>query len=78
MRKAIIIFVIILIFAVGGYFLYTMLFISTPSVGGVVGVTDTNFLTAVFSKEKFKDLKEFVPSPVLPGQTGKIDPFMKF
>ncbi len=78
MRKAIIILVVVLVLAAGGYFLFSMLFVTETPTVAVLGVTDTNFLTAVFSEPKFEELKQFVPSPIEVGQTGKIDPFMKF
>lgn len=79
MRKVIIILVVILVIAGLGYFLYGMLLggETAPTVG-VAGVTETNFLTAIFSESKFSGLKQYVALPVEAGQKGKIDPFMKF
>jgi hypothetical protein len=79
MRKIIIILAVILIIVGLGYFLYSMLLggETAPTVG-VAGVTETNFLTAIFSEQKFTGLKQYVTLPVEAGQKGKIDPFMKF
>lgn len=80
MNKKIIYLVVgLAILGIGGYFLYTLL----TADEGVVTISasktiNTTFKTEIFSDKKFTGLKNYVSLPVLAGQQGKTNPFMKF
>lgn len=80
MKNKVLILIIVLLFvAVGGYFLYYKLIgEEAESTIGITKIIDTNFDTKIFSNKKFDGLKEYVALPVEVGQKGKINPFMKF
>lgn len=78
-NKALILIIVLLFVAMGGYFLYYKLISEeAESTIGITKIIDTNFDTKIFSNEKFDGLKEYVALPVEVGQKGKINPFMKF
>ena len=80
MSKKFILLIVFLVFlAFGGYFLYTKLFLSEMTVGlGPVKNLETTFETGFFSSQKFLGLKDHLAAPLVAGERGKINPFMKF
>ncbi len=59
--------------------MYTKLVLpETPTELGPVKILETNFETGFFSNQKFLGLKEYLAAPLVAGERGKINPFMKF
>jgi len=78
-KKFILLIVFLVLLAFGGYFLYTKLFLNEITVGlGSVKKIETNFETGFFSSQKFLGLKDHLADPLVAGERGKINPFMKF
>ncbi len=78
-KKFIFLIIFLVLFALGGYFLYTKLVLSEITVGlGPVKNLETTFETGFFSNQKFLGLKEHLAAPLVAGERGKINPFMKF
>ncbi len=78
-RWMIILIILLVLAAAGGYFLYSQLIGGEEeSIIGSTRTIESVFDTKFFSEAKFGGLKQQVILPVEAGQTGKIDPFMKF
>ena len=78
-KKMIVVIIFLAILAVAGYFLYNHFLLGTPAQNiGLIKNLDTNFDTNIFADQKFIDLKDNLGAPIIAGEKGKINPFMKF
>ena len=78
-KKILYLIAALVVFGIGGYFLYTRLGeADVTAVGQTAKLIETSFKTQIFSDQKFVDLKKHITLPIKVSQKGKANPFMKF
>lgn len=78
-KKILYLIAALVVFGIGGYFLYTRLNgVDVTTVGQTTKPVEMSFKTQIFSDQKFSDLVKQITLPIKVSQKGKANPFMKF